>query len=128
MRIKPSLLAALAIGAMSGPAIAHHSGATIDYSKQIRLQGTVIDWQFTNPHSWLDVMVLYPNGQSEKWPFETGSINGLLRHGWTSKSLKPGDKVTVTAFPLKTGDVGGRLASVVKDDGSEVGQALGSGN
>jgi hypothetical protein len=118
----------MAICAIGGPALAHHSGATIDYSKQIKLEGTVIDWQFTNPHSWLDVMVVYPNGQSEKWPFETGSINGLIRHGWNSKSLKPGDKVTVVAFPLRSGDVGGRLASVTKDDGKAVGQALGSDN
>ena len=128
MRIKTLLLSTLASCAVCGSALAHHSGASIDYSRQIRLQGTVIDWQFTNPHSWLDVMVLYPNGQTEKWPFETGSVNGLIRHGWTSKSLRPGDKVTVTAFPLRSGDVGGRLDSVVKDDGKAVGQPLGSSN
>ncbi len=117
-------LAAAAMGAV--PALAHHTGAAVDFSKQVRLQGTVKEWQFTNPHSWLDIVVTYPNGQSQSWAFETGSVNGLIRRGWTSRSILPGEKVTVLAFPLKDGRTGGRLVQVIKADGKIVGEQLGS--
>jgi hypothetical protein len=99
-------------------ATAHHSAAMFDHSKTLTLQGTVKNFQFTNPHSWLIVMVTGADGAPVEWGFEAEGPSTLLHAGILPKSFRPGDKVTVTANPMRDGRPAGALISVVMADGS----------
>ena len=99
-------------------ATAHHSAAMFDHSKTITLHGTVKNFQFTNPHSWLIVMVNGADGNPVEWGFEAEGPSTLLHAGILPKSFRPGDKVTVTANPMRDGRPAGALNSVVMADGS----------
>lgn len=110
-------LAAAAAAAAGGPALAHHSFAMFDMSQEKSVTGTVIDFQWTNPHSWIWLEVPVANGAAEKWGVEGMSPNFLERRGWSKNTLKPGDKVTVVIHPVKTGAHGGSFVSVTLPDG-----------
>ena len=99
-------------------ATAHHSAAMFDHSKTITLHGTVKNFQFTNPHSWLIVMVTSADGNQVEWGFEAEGPSTLLHAGILPKSFRPGDKVTITANPMRDGRPAGALNSVVMADGS----------
>ena len=117
MNIKTvAIAAAVAASGIAAPAFAHHSFAMFDSSKQVTLVGTVKEFQWTNPHTWIQVNVP-TNGKVVEWSIEGGSPNGLARRGWKSSVLKPGDKVTVVISPMKDGSNGGSLKSVTLPDG-----------
>ena len=99
-------------------ATAHHSAAMFDHSNTITLHGTVKNFQFTNPHSWLFVIVTGADGTPVQWGFEAEGPSTLLHAGILPKSFRPGDKVTVTANPMRDGRPAGALISVVTADGS----------
>ncbi|HTI67137.1 MAG TPA: DUF6152 family protein [Caulobacteraceae bacterium] len=122
LRTGLGLAAACAAAATAGSALAHHSFAMFDNAKSVDLQGTVREFQWTNPHSWIQLTVM-EGGQSVEYSIEGGSPNGLARRGWTRTSLKPGDRVTVTVHPLKDGTKGGSFVKAVMADG----KALGAG-
>ncbi len=111
-------LSALAFGA--APALAHHSFAMFDTSKQVNITGTVKEFQYTNPHSWVMVLVPGANNQVVEWGFESEGPSTLLRSGIKPTSLKPGEKVTARAFPMRDGRPAGALISVTKADGALV--------
>jgi Family of unknown function (DUF6152) len=100
------------------PVVAHHSFAMFDRDKQVTLVGTVLNFQWTNPHSWIEIDVPNENGGSDKWSIECNSPNNLARQGWKSTSLKPGDKATIIIHPLRSGEKGGSFVSVTLPDGS----------
>jgi Family of unknown function (DUF6152) len=100
------------------PAAAHHSGAMFDREKQVSLTGTVVQFEWTNPHSWIQMDVVNENGSTDRWSVECNSPNNLVRQGWKSTSLKPGDKVTILVHPLRNGDKGGSFMSVTLSDGT----------
>ena len=106
-----SLLAATAAVCVAGPALAHHSFAMFDSAKTVTLDGTVKEFQWTNPHTWIQIMVKDPSGKEVEWSIEGGSPNGLGRQGWKRTSLKPGDHAVLTIHPLKEGNTGGSLIS-----------------
>jgi hypothetical protein len=111
-------LAALVVVSFGGAALAHHSGAMFDNAKTVTLQGTVKEFQYTNPHSWLQIMTVGPDGKQVQWGFEAEGPSTLLRAGIKAKSFVPGDKVTVTGHPMKDGRTAGGLISVTKADGT----------
>ena len=106
--------------AIVGPAFAHHSGAMFDTSKKVDVTGTIIDFNWSNPHANFKVNVDKPGG-SEVWAVEMNSPNNLVRDGWKRTTLKPGDKVTVTVRPLRDGTPGGQYVSIVLADGKVLG-------
>jgi hypothetical protein len=106
---------ALALGAT--PAAAHHSFAMFDQTKQISITGTVKEFQYTNPHSWVMVMVPGADGKDVEWGFESEGPSTLLRAGVKKSDLQPGDKVTAVAFPMRDGRPAGSLISITKADG-----------
>ena len=119
-----SAAAAVTIGlmvAVSGPSLAHHSGAAYDRSKQTTVEGEVKEWRWSNPHAWLQIYVPGAEGDKMLWSFEATSPNILLKQGFTRTGMKPGDKVMVTFFPLGDGGPGGSLIRVKKDDGTVMG-------
>jgi hypothetical protein len=114
-----TLLVTLAVIAL--PVSAHHSFAMFDDTKEVTLKGTVGEFQWTNPHSWLEVEVVSADGKSEKWSVEMLSPNVLGRMGWKRNSLKPGDEVTVVIHPLRTGEKGGNMVSIKDKNGVPIG-------
>src|SRR5687768_11653915 len=100
MNFRVASVTAIAVGLFAVPALAHHSFAMFDADKTVEYTGSVVELQWTNPHSWLEVMVTQPDGKQVQWSFEMGSPGGLARAGWRPKIVVPGDKVTVTAHPL----------------------------
>src|SRR5579872_7173126 len=78
--MKKALIAA-AIAGLATPALAHHSAAMFDRDKQVTVQGTVREFQYTNPHSWLLVIVMEPDGKTTEWSFEAEAPSTLLRSG-----------------------------------------------
>lgn len=112
-------IAAALAGVMIQPASAHHSGAMFDSGKEVVLVGTIKEFQYTNPHSWIQVLVPRQGGGGDvEWSIETAAPIVLLRAGIRPQSLKPGDKVTLRTHPLKNGDPGGNLIDVKKEDGT----------
>ena len=110
---------ALALTAMTAtPALAHHSFAMFDRDKPVAISGVVKDFQWTNPHVWIQVMVPDAKGTPQEWGVECTSVNFLRRQGWEKDSLKPGDKVKLMIFPLKDGSKGGQLNKLVELNGS----------
>lgn len=111
-RREAALALLLAGGGARGIAWAHHSFATFDQQKRVQVSGTVREFQWTNPHVWIQLMVPRAAGGSEEWSIECTSVNFMFRRGWRHDTLKPGDKVTLTVRPLKSGEPGGSLIAV----------------
>lgn len=112
------LLLAFCVSAVITPAFAHHSAAMFDFSKTVTLEGTVKEFQYTNPHSWLQVLVVSPDGKTVEWGFETEGPSTLLRAGIKAKTFRPGDKVTVVANPMRDGRPAGSWISATTADGA----------
>jgi len=111
-------IAALAIVAAIAPAAAHHSDAMFAVDKEVVLNGTVKEFQYTNPHSWIQLLVPASAGAPVEWSIETAAPIVLLRAGIKPTALHPGDKVSLRVHPLKNGNAGGSLIEVKKEDGS----------
>lgn len=118
-RVLGILAAGLAL--VGGPAFAHHSFAMFDRDKQVTLSGTVADFQWTNPHAWIEIDVPDGKGGADKWGLELNSPNNLSRQGWRSNLLKPGDKITVVFNPLRSGEHGGLFLQATLADGKVIG-------
>ena len=110
--------------ATSIPASAHHAGSAFDNTRELTIAGTVKEFKWVNPHTWLYLLVPNEKGEMEEWKLEGGSISILGRAGWNSKTLLPGDKITVTVTPLRTGEPGGEYRNVTKADGSTFGWGM----
>jgi hypothetical protein len=121
LKIRGFALAACLAAAGAPPAFAHHSFAMFDNSKQTTLVGTVKQFQYSNPHSWIQLVVTTPSGGTDEWTIEALSPNVLGREGWKRNSLLAGQKVTVVIHPLRDGTHGGNLISVTLPDGVTLG-------
>ena len=122
MRMKMIGLAGVAALALAGPALAHHSFAMLDATKTVEMTGTVKEFQWTNPHSWLQVVVTDETGKDVEWSLEMGSPGALARSGWRPRTVAPGDAVTVTLHPLKDGSSGGQFLTATLPDGTVMGE------
>jgi hypothetical protein len=110
----------------AGSAAAHHSPAMFDATKQITLEGTVKEFQWTSPHCWIQLLVsnpAQPNAAPVEWGIEMDNPLGLSRHGWKPGSLTPGEQIVVLAHPLRDGTNGAQVISVTRADGTRVGTA-----
>ncbi len=93
-----------------------------DQTKQVTLEGVVREFQFTNPHSWIQLQVTpAKGGDAEEWAIELLSPNVLARQGWKKNTIKPGDKVSVLINPLRDGTRGGNLILVTLPSGVTMG-------
>lgn len=114
-----TVLVSVALCAMA-PAVAHHSFATFDMTKEVKLNGTVREFQWQNPHVWI-YLVVSEGSRHQEWEIEGSSLLGLKREGWTRNSYKPGDKVTITIHPKRDGSHGGSYIIGVTADGKTLG-------
>jgi len=122
MRTK-ALLAAVAVLAVAVPALAHHSFAMFDQRKIMTLNGTVTEFQWTNPHAFVEMDVT-AGGATTHWSIELNSPNNLKRQGWTRTALKRGDHVTLRINPLRDGNHGGLFLDVRLPDGRTLDSGL----
>ena len=116
--MKAKLIAVLAAGVVllmvSGPMLAHHGGAQYDTQHPVTVTGTVTEYMFTNPHVQIHFDVKGENGNVEKWVAETASPQRLFGFGWNAKTLKAGDRITVTGAQLRDGN---KIVSIIKLEG-----------
>jgi hypothetical protein len=96
-------IAILVVATLLGgaPVAAHHSGAMFDNDKSVTLKGSVKDFQWTNPHCWIQLTVAGANGAPEEWSVEMGAPLQLFQHGWRPGTLKPGDEIEVVIHPTR---------------------------
>lgn len=113
MKFRQYLAAGAVALLVTGAATAHHSSAMFDPAKETTLQGTVKEWKYTAPHSWLMVDVTQADGKVVTWAFEGGGPSGRLR----KDTFKPGDKVSVVTHPMRDGRPAGSLGAVTFADG-----------
>ena len=117
MKIKSLAIAGIAVAAFALPAVAHHSFAMFDASKTMTLEGSIKEFQWTNPHAWIML-----NVNNEQWAIELNGPSGLVRDGWKPKTLTPGMPVSVTIHPLRDGTNGGQFLQVKLPDGTSMGR------
>jgi len=103
--------ACVALLTISGALFAHHGGAQYDAKNPVTVTGTVTEFRFTNPHVQIHFDVTDETGKVDKWVAETASPQRLFTFGWNAKTLKPGDKITVTGAQLKDGQ---KIMSIIK--------------
>jgi hypothetical protein len=110
------VVALLLIAVTSPESRAHHSFAMFDHDKQIKLAGTVTEFQWTNPHVYI-AMEVSGEGGKRVWTIEGANPGILNRVGWKFNMIKPGDEITVIVAPLRTGEAGALLKQVTLADG-----------
>jgi hypothetical protein len=119
-KLKASILAAVAFFAVSVPLFAHHGNAAYD-GKSVTVKGTVTAWMWTNPHTFLKFDAKDDKGTIVHWIGEYNAPSTLINFGFTAKTFKPGDEVTVTMTGMaKNGSPVGRVTKVVLPDGQEM--------
>ena len=115
-------LAVIVAVASNGASVsAHHSfAAEFDFQKPVTLKGVVVQWEMINPHGWITIDVRAEDGKTARWMVETSNPNGLMRLGWTKRSLKPGDEILVEGYKAKDGSNTANAATVTLADGRKV--------
>lgn len=109
----------VAAGLVAGStsAVAHHGNATFDTGKKLVLDGVVTEWVWSNPHCFLKFEVKEQDGTIRNWTVETSNPSDMVNRGWSRRSFKAGDRVTVTVEPVKNGSPVGRVLEVAFPDG-----------
>ena len=117
---KLALLAVVVVGA-AAPTLAHHSvAAEFDASKPVKVSGKVTKVEWMNPHGWVYVDVKNDKGEIEKWQFEFGAPNELVRRGWKRTDLKEGVDITIQGLMAKKGNFTGNVRSITLPDGKQI--------
>ena len=106
-RLSLAVLAGVAMITTGGAVMAHHSFAMFDTDHPMDLVGTVQEFKFTSPHTFILLQVKGDDGATTVWNLEGASPSALVREGWASKTLKPGDELKMTIDPLRSGAPGG---------------------
>ena len=107
---------------IAGSVYAHHAAAGIDQTRTVTVEGTVKQFKWANPHSWLELEVPNGKGGTDIWNLEMQPPQFLVRAGWKAKTVMPGDKVKVVARPFKNGDPGGLFVSITLPNGQALTQ------
>jgi uncharacterized protein DUF6152 len=122
MRRAYLVLSMAAAGVLAHSAAAHHSPVMFDRAHPLTLTGTVREFQWTNPHSYIQLVVKNDQGQAEEWSLEMAAPTYLYNLGWRPSTVKTGDTLTVTVAPLRKGGKGGLLLKALAADGTPIGR------
>jgi hypothetical protein len=101
-------------------ASAHHSPAVFDRTKEVKLVGVVKEFKWGNPHSWIEMEVRTEAGGMESWSIEMNPPSYLVKAGWKSSTIKPGETVTVMINPLRTNEKSGKFVSITLASGQSL--------
>ena len=99
-------------GLIAGAALAHHSGTMFDRTRPVAVVGTLTDFRWANPHSWISMAVPDRKGGTDTWVLEGGSVTFMVRNGWSRTSILNGDKIKAIVAPRRDGTDGGEFMSV----------------
>jgi hypothetical protein len=102
---------------IAGSALAHHSPAVFDRTKEVKLVGVVKEFKWGNPHSWIEMEIRNEKGTMEGWSVEMNPPSYLVKAGWKSTTIKAGETVTVMINPLRTNEKSGKFVSITLPDG-----------
>ena len=116
-----SFLVLAGLGVTALTAQAHHSGAGFNSDEVIEITGAVKEFQFTNPHTWIQVIVTDEQGQQQEWSVEWGSPNSLARRGVRPSTFPPGAEVTFRINPMVNGSPAGGFVAAKFSDGTTLG-------
>lgn len=111
---------------LASMAMAHHGTANYDTSKQITVKGVVTGFEFVNPHVQIAWDAKDDSGTTQKWEGELTSPNRLSRVGWTKSSIKPGDAITISGYPTKSGSHEIWIQKVIAANGEELQTGMGN--
>jgi hypothetical protein len=103
-------------------AYAHHSFAMFDMSKEVRFEGTVVEYNWENPHTHIIVKVPESAGKDAAgvWDIEGGAVNIMVKQGWSKTTYKPGDPITVVGHPMKDGSKAASLFYAILPGGKRL--------
>ena len=118
---RASVTGLILVLAAVGSVKAHHSFAMFDSASPLVLTGVVTDFQWTNPHVYIELDVQEGGRGAKHWTIELGSTSILMRGGWKFNTLKKGDKVTAVVSPLRSGEPGSLLTRITLADGRVLG-------
>jgi len=117
LRYHLAWMAALALSLGATSAEAHHSMAMFDMAKSVTVTGTVKQFQWTNPHCYIQLVAK----DGKEWSMEMGAPMYLYANGWRPKTIKPGDTIVIRVYPLRDGKPGGVVVDVKTPDGKILG-------
>lgn len=100
--------------------LAHHSPSMFG-GDELTLAGTVREFQWSNPHSYIQLVVEQDDGTEQEWSLEMGANAYLYNLGWRPSTVKAGDRLRVTIQPLRNGETGGLVMEVTTPDGETIG-------
>ena len=105
----------------TAPVSAHHSSAMFDKDRIVEVAATVREFQWTNPHIWIQILIENDDGELEEWSIEGGGTNTLFRRGWRPTSFNAGDEIVIRFNPMKDGSAAGGFIAAKLADGSTLG-------
>jgi hypothetical protein len=120
MRAKLIIIFTFSFLMISAPLLAHHGGAAYDSEKSVTLKGTIVNFEWSSPHSQIHLDVTDEKGNVVHWNFECQPPSILMHAGWTKNSLKPGDEVTIVGRPTRNGAPIGIVSKIVFANGQEL--------
>ena len=118
MTVKTAPLVCVLLLIATATAVPHHGTSTYDMSTEISLTGTVKEWTFNNPHSWLWLTVSSAQKPSDEWSIESAPPNYLTGQGWSASTIKAGETLTVLISPLRGEPRRGILLEVKRSSGA----------
>lgn len=132
-RVAIASLGLVILGIVALPIAAHHSTAPFDNTRTVRIEGTVTQFRWTNPHASIKLEGKAEGGPDGLWTIEMTAPNVLVNQGWKRTSIKAGDSVVMFANPLRDpitlndGSQGGLYVGIILADGSTLGRTDGAG-
>lgn len=124
MRFQFACAGAVALTLAGGAAQAHHSFAMFDQTKKVEVSGTVKQFQWTNPHAYIQVVAKDEAGRDVEWSMEMGAPMYLYARGWRPSTLKAGMRINLTIYPLRNGQPGGVVVEATDAQGKAIGKGV----
>ena len=118
--LRSFILAVLGLLVIPMSTLGHHGSASFDNSKEVTLKGTVTEWLWANPHCFLKLDAKDDTGTVRNWNLEFGNPTDITSRGFSRRTFKVGDEVTVSVTPVKSGAPIGRVRTVLLADGTKL--------